>query len=65
VSVLWMFPKTRWLMRFAARLLELRPELTPAAAMMVAIDAFAESFDVDPAEAAESYADGTGVKEGS
>jgi hypothetical protein len=35
-----MFPKTDWLMRFVARLLELKPELTPAAAVMVAIEAF-------------------------
>ena len=51
----WMFPKTRWLMRFVARLLELRPSASPAAATMIAIDAFEESFDVDPAEAAEFY----------
>jgi hypothetical protein len=43
VNVSWMFPKTRWLMRFSSRLLELKPELTPAGAMMVAIDAFTES----------------------
>jgi len=56
---MWMFPKTRWLMRFVARLLELRAELTPAAATMIAIESFEESFDVDPAEAADNY-----VKEG-
>jgi hypothetical protein len=33
--------------------LELKPELTPAAAVMVAIEAFDESFNVDPAEAAD------------
>jgi hypothetical protein len=65
VNVSWMFPKTRWLMRFSSRLLELKPELTPAGAMMVAIDAFTESFDVDPVEAAETYADGMGANEGS
>ena len=63
VYVSWMFPKTRWLMRFSSRLLELKPELTPAGAMMVAIDAFTESFDVDPVEAAETYADDNGGKE--
>ena len=51
----WMFPKTDWLMRFVARLLELKPELTPAAPTMVAIEAFDESFDVDRAEAAQIY----------
>ena len=45
-------------MRFVARLLELKPELTPAAAVMVAIEAFDKSSDVDPAEAAEIYVDG-------
>jgi hypothetical protein len=59
----WMFPKTRWLMRFVARLLELRPELTPAAATMIAIEAFEESFDVDPVEAAENYVGKAGAKE--
>jgi hypothetical protein len=59
----WMFHKTRWLMRFIARLLELKPELTPAAATMVAIEAFEESFDVDPARAAEIYVDGEGLKQ--
>jgi len=54
----WMFPKTTWLMRFVAKLLELKPELTPAAAVMVAIEAFDKSSDVDPAEAAEIYVDG-------
>jgi len=58
------FPKTRWLLRFVARLLELKPELTPAAAVMVAIDAFEETFDVDPAEAAQIYVDGTAAKDG-
>jgi hypothetical protein len=58
-----MFPKTRRLMRFSSRLLQLKPELTPAAAMMVAIDAFTESFDVDPVEAAEIYANDAGGKE--
>jgi len=43
-----MFPKTDWLMRFVARLLELKPELTPAAAVMVAIEAFDKSPEVDP-----------------
>ena len=51
----WMFPKTRWLMRFVARLLELKPEMTPAAATLIAIESFEESFDVDPAEAAERW----------
>jgi hypothetical protein len=51
-----MFLKTRWLMRFISRLLELQPQLAPAAATMAAIDAFEESFDIDPAEAAETYA---------
>ena len=55
-----MFPKTDWLMRFVARLLELKPELTPAAAVMVAIEAFDKSPDVDPIKAAEIYVDGTG-----
>jgi hypothetical protein len=31
----WIFPKTRWLMRFVARLLELKPGMTPAAGMMM------------------------------
>ena len=57
VFVPWMFPKTRWLMRFVTRLLELKPELTPAAATMIAIEAFEESFDVDPIQAAEIYVD--------
>ena len=51
----WMFPKTRWLMRFVARLLELKPVMTPAAATMIAIETFEESFDVDPAEAADLW----------
>ena len=40
VFVPWMFPKTDWLMRFVARLLELKPALTPAAAVMIAIEVF-------------------------
>ncbi len=47
VFVPWMFPKTDWLMRFVARLLELKPELTPAAAVMVAIEGFNEPSDVE------------------
>ena len=31
----WMFPKTDWLMRFVARLLELKPSLTPTARLIV------------------------------
>jgi hypothetical protein len=58
-----MFPKTRWLMRFVAQLLELKPELTPAAATMIAIEQFEESFDVDPAEAARLYVLSAGAKE--
>jgi len=53
----WMFPKTDWLMRFVARLLELKPELTPAAAVLVAIEAFDKSPEVDPVKTAEIYAD--------
>ena len=60
VFVPWMFPKTDWLMRFVARLLELKPELTPAAAVMVAIEAFDKSSEVDPDEAAQIYVDGNG-----
>jgi len=63
VFVPWMFPKTRWLMRFVAKLSELKPELTPAAAMMVAFEAYDEFFDVDPAEAAQTYVDGPAAKE--
>jgi hypothetical protein len=59
----WMFPKTAWLMRFVARLLELKPELTPAAAVMIAIKAFDESSAIDPVEAAQNYVDGTAAKE--
>ncbi len=58
----WMFPKTDWLMRFVARLLELKPELTPADAVMVAIEAFDRSNEVDPVEAAEIYVAGKGRK---
>jgi hypothetical protein len=58
-----MFPKTSWLVRFVAKLLEFKPELTPAAAVMVAIEAFDESSDVDPAEAAEIYLDATAAKD--
>ena len=60
VFVPWIFPKTDWLMRFVARLLDLKPELTPAAAVMVAIEAFDKSPEVDPIKAAEIYVDGTG-----
>jgi len=49
-------------MRFVARLLELKPELTPAAAVTVAIEAFDKSPEVDPVEAAEIYVAGTGRK---
>jgi len=59
----WTFPKTRWIMRFVARLLELKPELTPAAAVMAAIELFDKSVDVDPIKAAEIYADKRGPKE--
>jgi hypothetical protein len=52
--------QTRWLMSFVERLLELKPELTPVAAVMVAIEAFDKSSDVDPAKAAEIYVDGKG-----
>jgi len=61
--MLWMFPKTRWIMRFVARLLELKPELTPAAAVTVAIELFDKSGDVDPIKAAEIYAGNGGAKE--
>jgi len=44
-------------MRFVARLLELKPELTPAAAVMVAIEAFDKSSELDPVKEAEIYAD--------
>ena len=59
----WMFPKTDWLMRFVARLLELKPELTPAAAVMIAIGEFDKCSEDDPAKAAEIYVGNTGAKE--
>ena len=40
-------------MRFVARLLELNPEMTPGATVMVAISAFDKSLGEDPAEAAD------------
>jgi hypothetical protein len=50
-------------MCFVARLLELKPALTPAAAVVIAIKVFDEcSGSVDPAEAAQSYAEGMGAK---
>ena len=42
-------------MRFVARLLELKPALTPAAAVMIAIGEFDKCSEDDPAKAAEIY----------
>ena len=47
-----------WIERFAARLIELRPQLRPLDAVRNAADAFDSTWQLEPVDAAEVYAAG-------
>jgi len=45
-----------WLGKFASRLLELRPRASAVSAMRCAVSTFHDAGDLDPRQAADSYA---------
>jgi hypothetical protein len=49
-------PSDLWAIAFTARLLELQPDLGLARVILVCAEMFSEVGEVDPLEAAESYA---------